>query len=65
MRTILIETRREMKLKPLDVALQVGITERMYRFYETGDRNPSLKVANKLEDLFKVPQRKLFEGSTK
>jgi DNA-binding XRE family transcriptional regulator len=32
----------------------------MYVYIEQGDRNPSLDVANRLEDLFKVPQRELL-----
>ncbi len=42
------------------VAKQIGISRRMYVFIEQGSRNPSLCVANKLEDLFGIPQRELL-----
>lgn len=42
------------------VAAQIGITTRNYQNYEYGERTPSLEVANRLEDLFGVPQRELL-----
>ena len=41
-------------------AAQVGVTVRTYQNYESGHRTPSLEVANKLEDLFGLPQRELL-----
>ena len=42
------------------VAAQLGTTVRNYQNYEYGERTPSLEVANKLEDLFGIPQRELL-----
>jgi len=42
------------------VAQQIGITHRHYQNYEYGKKSPSLELANKLEDLFGVPQRELL-----
>lgn len=42
------------------VAQKVGLKRRMYVYIESGKRNPSLTVANRLEDLFGVPQRELL-----
>jgi|GEM_PF-1728396 len=60
------ETRlRQERLKrgwlPKDVANALGITERAYRYLESGERNPSWPTACKLESLFGVPARELFE----
>ena len=42
------------------VAAEIGITVRAYHYYEHGGRTPSLDIANKLEDLFGIPQRELL-----
>jgi transcriptional regulator with XRE-family HTH domain len=42
------------------VANCLGVTVRSYQYYEQGFKNPSLETANKLEDLFGIPQRELL-----
>jgi len=37
----------------------LGITTRMYRYIETGDRNGSLALWDKLEGILDIPQRQL------
>lgn len=63
MRHRLIECRKRMGIKPKEVAKKLGVTPRMYYFYESGYRNPTIKNANKLEDMFGLPQRILLEVS--
>lgn len=45
------------------VAEMLNVTERFYRSIEAGDRRPSYENLNKLEDLFKLPQRILLAKS--
>lgn len=42
------------------VASEIGVTVRAYQNYEYCEKDPSLGVANKLEDLFGIPQRELL-----
>jgi putative transcriptional regulator len=44
-----------------DVAEALGITLRMYQYLEASQRQPSWKVANKLEDFFQIPARELLQ----
>lgn len=60
MRTQLIQARERMGLSKQEVAKYLGVSPRMYRFYENGERNPTIARANKLEDLFGLPQRVLL-----
>ena len=45
------------------LAERLGIGTRMYQYLEAGDFNGSIKIWDKLEDLFKVPQRQLRENT--
>ncbi|MHB1681925.1 MAG: helix-turn-helix transcriptional regulator [Bacilli bacterium] len=42
------------------VAEQLGVTNRAYQQWEYDERTPSLDSANKMEDLFGIPQRELL-----
>jgi putative transcriptional regulator len=44
-----------------EVAEVLGISLRMYQYLEASKRQPSWKLANKLEDLFQLPARELLE----
>lgn len=44
------------------VAECVGLSAEAIRLIETGERNPSYPVLVKLEDLFGMTHRELFEG---
>ncbi|WP_028778968.1 helix-turn-helix transcriptional regulator [Shimazuella kribbensis] len=43
------------------VAKALGVSARMYQYLEASERQPSWKVANKLEDLFQIPAHELLE----
>ena len=43
------------------VAEKVGITAEAVRLIETGERNPSYPILIKLEDLFQMNHRELFD----
>ena len=61
--TLRLRLRAERKLRgwtQQHVADQIHITVRAYQNYEYAERDPSLGVANKLEDLFGIPQRELL-----
>lgn len=45
-------------------AKQLNISRRMLVAIESGERTPSIKITNKLEDLFKIPQRELLANYT-
>jgi transcriptional regulator with XRE-family HTH domain len=60
MRKRLIAERKARRWTQRFVAEQLGITISAYQHYEYGDREPSLSTANKLEDLFGIPQRELL-----
>lgn len=51
--------KRDWKLS--DVAEKVGTTKATIQMLETGHRKPSYDVLVKLEDLFHMSHRKLFE----
>jgi transcriptional regulator with XRE-family HTH domain len=59
MRSILKTTRYQKGLTQKQIANELGITTRMYRYIETGDRNGSLVLWDKLEDILDIPQRQL------
>ncbi|MCL6559476.1 MAG: helix-turn-helix transcriptional regulator [Firmicutes bacterium] len=46
-----------------DIAKAVGITRRMYSFIESGHRNPSWSVAQRLEQFFGIPAGELLAES--
>ena len=60
---ILKKIRYSKGLTQSQVAKTLGVSERFYRSIEAGDRKPSYKNLNKLEDLFKLPQRVLLAKS--
>lgn len=64
MRKRLKRERKKHGWTQLYVATSVGVTERTYQYYESGQHEPSFTIANKLEDLFEVPQRELLEDYT-
>jgi len=64
MRLNLKNARNKANMTQKDVADYLGISERHYRFLETGDRNGNFETWDKLEDLFSVHQRRLREIST-
>lgn len=49
MRNKLIEKRNKIKLTQADVAKELDITRAFYDHIETGKRNPTLKLAKKLQ----------------
>lgn len=63
MRDRLRSERKTRKWTQPQIAEQIGVTVRTYQNYESGHRTPSLEVANKLEDLFGLPQRELLIDS--
>lgn len=46
------------------IAAKTGLTAEAIRLIETGERNPSYSVLVKLEDLFQMGHRELFEAAT-
>ena len=48
------ETRKKAGLTQEDVAKQLGITRPAYTQYETDKTQPSLEIAAKIADIFKV-----------
>ncbi|MDE6616402.1 MAG: helix-turn-helix transcriptional regulator [Lachnospiraceae bacterium] len=61
MRKNLKEARQKAGMTQKQVAEYLGISERHYRFIESGTRNGTFEVWDKLEDLFGVHQRILRE----
>ena len=59
-RTSLIQARRAKGWTQQEVADRVGIKKPMVCLIEKGHKNPSLDLANRLEDLFGIPQRILL-----
>lgn len=59
MRHKLREARIARNMKPADVAKAIGISERGYRYIESGERKPSIETALKIEALFGIPPREL------
>ncbi|MBM5707747.1 helix-turn-helix transcriptional regulator [Listeria ivanovii] len=43
-----------------DVSKDLGVTPQMLGAIERGDRNPSLKLANKIANYYKVPIEDIF-----
>ena len=59
MRKKLKEARQKAGMTQQQIADQLKISERYYRFIEAGTRDGDFKIWNALEDLFKVHQREL------
>ena len=64
MRKNLKEARKAAGLTQQQVADELGISIRYYRFIENGERNGDFELWDALEDLFKIHQRLLREIST-
>lgn len=56
----LAKLRIERDLTQMDVAKTLGITRAFYGMIETGDRNPSLKLAQKIADFFGLSIEEIF-----
>lgn len=63
MRKILASTRKKAKLTQSQLADKLKITLRQYQRIESGEILGKVDMWDSLEDLFKVPQRKLRENS--
>jgi DNA-binding helix-turn-helix protein len=63
MRENLKRARKEKDLTQQEVADRLGIDIRYYKSLESGERLGSIQLWDKLEDLFRVHQRKLREIS--
>lgn len=59
MRENLRKARKEKGMTQRQVAKHLGISERYYRFIESGDRDGDFEIWDSLEDLFGVHQRLL------
>lgn len=62
MRKKLITARSIAGFTQKNVAKRVGISERYYRYIESGRREGRASIWDSLEDLFSVPQRELREN---
>ena len=62
MRKYLILQRRSHNWTQRQVAQLIGLSVQMISMIETGKRNPSKLTMDKMEDLFGIPQRELFEN---
>lgn len=60
---ILKNIRKQRGWTQSQVASKLNISKRFYQSIEAGDRKPSYKKINKLEDLFELPQRVLLAKS--
>ena len=63
MRNNLRKVRKDKKLKQVEVAKYLNISLVQYQRIEYGIRNTTTDNWDKLEDLFKVPQRQLRENT--
>ncbi|OLN21929.1 transcriptional regulator [Domibacillus antri] len=61
MRIFLIDARKSLNLTHQDVADYAKIKRQYYGMIESGDRNPSVKVAKKIAELLKVDWALFFE----
>lgn len=57
----LIDRRKELKLRQVDIADQLDITRSFYTQIESGIRQPSVKVAKKLGKLLEIDWTKFYE----
>ena len=65
MRKNLIAKREQEKLTQAETAKATGITTRQYQSLEAGTSDGSVKVWQKLKDLFKISIDTLLEDTTK
>lgn len=64
MRTNLINARKQSGLTQVDVATQIGVTERTYQSIESGATNSRLNTWTKLSTLFDKPVDELILNYT-
>ena len=64
MRSKLRQARLNKNLPLTSVAAAIGVTTRMYQYIESGQRNPSWEVAQRLEQYFGIPASQLLEVET-
>lgn len=57
------EVREARGLTQADVAKAVGISLRVYRYYESHMREPSISIALRLAETLKTPVHRLFDIS--
>lgn len=62
MRNKLREARERQRMTQKEVAEYLGVSERMYKFIEYGERTGNISIWDALEDLFNVHQRSLREN---
>jgi len=63
MRENLKAARKAKDMTQAQAATKLGVTERYYRFIESGERNGDFELWDTLEDLFGVHQRTLREDT--
>ncbi|MBU5626511.1 helix-turn-helix domain-containing protein [Oscillibacter sp. MSJ-2] len=63
MRENLKAARKAKGMTQAQAATKLGVTERYYRFIESGERNGDFELWDTLEDLFGVHQRTLREDT--
>ncbi|WP_072870859.1 helix-turn-helix transcriptional regulator [Desulfofundulus thermosubterraneus] len=61
MRKALLNSRKKLGLTQEQVSLVIGISKKTYSHIETGRRNPSWEVAQRLEKFFGIPASELLE----
>lgn len=61
MRSWLVDARKAREFTQNDVALLVRMSRQGYGFIETGERNPSVKMAKKIAKVLKVDWTRFFE----
>jgi len=54
------QIRENKKLKQIDLARMLDISQRTVSAWETGRRTPSPKFMQQIEDIFNVPKEKIF-----
>lgn len=60
-RKILYDARKSRELTQLQVATYLGVSKQQYSRIELGQMVGSVRIWDKLEDFFNIPQRKLRE----
>ncbi|SHJ64582.1 putative transcriptional regulator [Desulfofundulus thermosubterraneus DSM 16057] len=56
-----MNSRKKLGLTQEQVSLVIGISKKTYSHIETGRRNPSWEVAQRLEKFFGIPASELLE----
>lgn len=61
MRRWMAEARAQKKLTQQELALEVNVSQRAIAAYELGDRNPSVKTAQRLGEVLGIPWTRFYE----